>query len=453
MGSLFTSLLNSTGALRVYGREFNVIQNNITNATTPGYVRQDQVLVSLPFNPDQGLPGGVLAGPMLNARSTFLEQAVRNQNQSLGYSQQRATDLGVVESQFDLTSTFGVPAAMNEFFNGFSQLAVNPNDTVARQGVLDRAEQVATAFNQAAIGMQQVSVNVDRQTRDTVAGINRLADQIAAINSTYRADAGASQDAGLDAQLNAALEELSGLANYSLIRTSDGAANVYMGGQTILVIGDKARLVSADFSGPQTRIHDSDGGDITSQMTGGQLGALLDEKNSTIPQYAGQLNGLAASLADNVNATLAAGVGRDGLPPPGPLFTYNGTTGAAITLGVGNLTVDQLAASLPTAPGGNGNAVAIAQLANAPVAGDFTFSQAFGNLGARVGRDVATARHEQDQYKDGLAQARSFRSSQTGVSIDEEAAKLLQFQQAYQAVGKMISVLNDLTESVMNIIH
>ena len=60
MGSLFTSLLNSTGALRVYGRTFNVIQNNITNANTPGYVRQDQVLVSMPFNPDQGLPGGVL---------------------------------------------------------------------------------------------------------------------------------------------------------------------------------------------------------------------------------------------------------------------------------------------------------------------------------------------------------------------------------------------------------
>jgi flagellar hook-associated protein 1 len=453
MGSLFTSLLNSTGALRVYGRTFNVIQNNITNANTPGYVRQDQVLVSMPFSPEQGLPGGVLAGPMINARSSFLEQAVRNQNELLGYAQQRAQDLGVIESQFDLTSTFGIPAAMNAFFNGFSQLAVNPNDAVARQSVLDRAEQVGTAFNQAAIGMQQVAVNVDRQTRDTVAGINRLAEQIAGINARYRADAGASQDAGLDAQLNAALEELSGLANYSLIRTADGAANVYLGGQTILVIGDKARQVSADFSGPQTEILDSEGLDITSQMTGARLGALLKEKNSTIPGYVTELNALAGAFADAVNEVLNTGVGRDGLPPPGPLFTYNGTTGAAITLGVGPLNVDQIAAAMPTAPGGNGNAIAIAQLANAPVAGGFTFSQAFGNLGARVGRDVATARHEREQYSGSLAQARAFRSDQTGVSLDAEAAKLLQFQQAYQAVGKLITVLNDLTESVMNIIR
>mgnify|MGYP003334992321 CR=1 FL=1 len=114
----------------------------------------------------------------MSVKITFITNIRISPRRLLGNSQQRATDLGVVSSQFDLTSTFGVPAAMNEFFNGFSQLAVNPNDTVARQGILDRAAQVSTAFNQAAIGMQQVSVNVDRQTRDTVAGINRLAEQI-----------------------------------------------------------------------------------------------------------------------------------------------------------------------------------------------------------------------------------------------------------------------------------
>ncbi len=70
MGNLFTSLINSTGALRVYGRQFNVLQNNITNANTPGYVKQDQVLLSLPFDLTRGMAGGVVAGPMVNARSS-----------------------------------------------------------------------------------------------------------------------------------------------------------------------------------------------------------------------------------------------------------------------------------------------------------------------------------------------------------------------------------------------
>jgi flagellar hook-associated protein 1 FlgK len=452
MGNLFTSLLNSTGALRVYGRTFNVIQNNITNANTPGYVKQDQVLVSLSFDPSRGMAGGVVAGPLINARSSFLEQSVRGQNELLGAAQQHATDLGVVEGQFDLTSTFGISSALNGFFNGFSQLAVNPNDTVSRQGILDLAGQAASAFQQAASGLQSVSANVDRQTRDSVNAINRLAEQIAGINRVYRNSAGASTDAGMDAQLHAALEELSGLANYTLVRTSDGAANVYLGGQTILVMGDRAYPVTADLSTPQTIIRDAAGTDVTSQIRGGRLGALVQEKNTTLPGYLSDLNDIAVAFADNVNATLAQGVDRNGLPPPFDLFSYNPVSPAG-TLTVNPLVPDQIAASLATAPGGNGNAIALAQLSSTPVAGGFTLSQAFGALGAKVGRDVNNARHQQSQYQDTLAQARLFRAESTGVSLDEEAAKVLQFQQAYQAVGKLISVINELTESVMNIIR
>jgi flagellar hook-associated protein 1 FlgK len=182
------------------------------------------------------------------------------------------------------------------------------------------------------------------------------------------------------------------------------------------------------------------------------LGALVLEKNTIIPGYTAQLNALAASFADNVNATLANGVGRDGLPPPAPLFGYSPTAGAAASLSVNSLTPDQVAAALASAPSGNGNAIAVAQLATQPLVGGFTFTQAFGNIGAQVGRDVSVARNEKDQYTDTLAQARQFRQQQTGVSLDEEAAKLLQFQQAYGAIGKLIGVLNDLTDTVMNII-
>ena len=452
MGNLFTSLVNSTSALRVYGRSFNVIQNNITNANTPVYVKQDQVLVSLSFDPERGMAGGVVAGPMVNARSSFLEQSVRGQNELLGGAQQHATDLGVVEGQFDLTSTFGVSSALNGFFNGFSQLAVNPNDTVSRQGILDLAGQAASAFHQSAIGLQSVSTNVDRQTRDSIAAINRLTEQIAGINRVYRSNAGAAADAGMDAQLNAALEELSGIASYTLVRTADGAANVYLGGQTILVMGDRQYPVSADMSTPQTIIRDAAGTDITGQIRGGRLGALVEEKNTTLPGYLTDLNNVAVTFADNVNATLGQGVDRNGSPPPFGLFSYNAAAPAA-TLSVNPLNPDQIAAALATAPGGNGNAIALAQLSSAPVAGGFTLSQAFGALGAKVGRDVSNARNEQAQYQDTLAQARLFRHESTGVSLDEEAAKVLQFQQAYQAVGKLIGVINDLTDSVLNIIR
>src|SRR6185369_1097611 len=113
MGNLLTSLLNSSNALRVYGEAFNIIQNNITNSNTPGYVKQDVSLVALPFNPETMLSGGVMAGAMLSARASYLENAVRNQQELLGSAGQRSADLGLVEPLFDLTASFSVPTTIN----------------------------------------------------------------------------------------------------------------------------------------------------------------------------------------------------------------------------------------------------------------------------------------------------------------------------------------------------
>jgi flagellar hook-associated protein 1 FlgK len=453
MNSLFTSLLNSAGTLRVYGRAFSVIQNNIANVNTPGYVRQDQVLMALPFDPEWGLTGGVLPGPMLSARSEYLELAVRNQQENFGRSRQRATDLEQVEPLFDPASSFGVAGSFNKFFGSFSRLAVNPSDSATRQSVIDAAAQVAESFRQTAIGISRVSTNVDRQTWDAVAAVNRLAEQIARINSQYRTNADSRNDAGLAAQLHASLEELAEVVNFTVIKTPDGAANVYLGGETPLAIGDRAFLIQANLSGPQSVILDWSGRDITPQVQRGRLGALIEEKNSVLPGYLADLNLLARTFADAVNAQLALGLDRNGLTPATDLFLYNQASDAAFTLAVTGITPDEIAAASAGAPGGNGNAIAMARLADTPAVAGVTFTEFYGNLGARVGRDVSAAREERDQYQDRVVQAQAQRAEQTGVSLDEEAAKLLQFQQAYQAAAKIVTVIDELTESLLRMIR
>src|SRR5712692_5777503 len=102
MGNPLSTLLTSANALRVYGKVFDTIQNNITNAHTPGYVKQDQSLLPALFDPSAGLPGGVLAGPLISARSEYVEQAVRNQQEQLGSAQQKAADLGQLQPLFSL---------------------------------------------------------------------------------------------------------------------------------------------------------------------------------------------------------------------------------------------------------------------------------------------------------------------------------------------------------------
>src|SRR6266851_8907994 len=351
MGNLLTSLFNSASALQVFDRSLSVIQNNVANANTPGYVKQNLELVALPFNPAAGLSGGVFAGPLLSSRSEYLEHAVRTQQELSGASEQRAEDLSQIEQFFNLSATSGIAQSIDSLFNRFSQLSVNPNDTVSRQSVIDQAGQVAQSIRDSSTGITQVSINIGSQTRNVASSINAIGAQLAALNRQFRADSTASQDAGLDAQVHTALENLSELTDYSVIKTSDGTYAVAIGGQTPLVIGDTFYQVSVDTSTPQTAILDAQGKDITAQIHSGRLGALVQERNATIPGYLDQLNILAKSLADSVNGVLAQGVDRNGLAPAVNLFSYNSASDAASTIAVSNLTPDQIAAALPGAPG------------------------------------------------------------------------------------------------------
>jgi len=452
MGSLSATLLNSAGALSVYTKEFNVIQNNITNANTPGYADQNLALQAMPFNPEEGGEGGVMAAGLISSRSEYLDQNVRNQQQLLGSSQQTAADLGQIQPLFDPNSTSGVAGTLSNFFNSFSQLSVNPNDESARQSVITAAGQVAQSFNRVSTGIEQVSSNVESQTTSTVAQINQIASQITALNQQFQNDASATQDPGLDGQMHADLENLSSLVNFSIVRGEGGTYNVYLGGQTPLVIGTQQFQISSNFSSSQTVIYDSQLNDVTSQITCGSLGAMIQENNATLPGYQAQLNTLAQTFADQVNLQLSQGVDQNGIAPATNLFSYDQAGDAASSLAVTAITPDQIAASSAGAPGGNGNAIAIAQLTNQPLVNGSTFTQAFGNLSAQIGSDVATAQQNQTEDQDLVTQAQQQRQQAIGVDLNAEATKLLQFQQAYQAVGQMVSVLNSLTQTVLDIV-
>ncbi len=452
MGTISGALSSAASALTVFDRVFDTIENNITNANTPGYAEQEQSLQPLAFDPATGLGGGVAAGPLLSTRTEYLEQGVRDQQQSLGYSSQLAGDLGQVQPLFDLTSTSGVANSLNSFFNTFSQLTVNPNDEVSRQAVITAAGTLAQNINQSAAGIEQVSTNATSETTTVVSQINQLASQIASINQQFDANSQTTQDESLDSDVHNALETLSGLANVSVIRTAGGAYNVYLGGQTPLVLGDTVAPISTSNVSGETAILDANGNDVSSQITSGQLGALVQENNTTLPGYLSNLNQLAQSLADTVNTTLSNGVDSNG-NAGAPLFSYDQASDAASTIAATNITSDQLAAASSTAPGGNDNAVALTQLATTPEINGFTFTQFYGNLGAQVGSDVASAQQNQTQAQDQLTQAQAQRSAVSGVDINTEAAQLLQFQQAYTAVGKLVSVLQDLTTTIIDAVQ
>jgi flagellar hook-associated protein 1 FlgK len=452
MGNLFASLTTAAGTLESIQKALGVVQNNVSNASTPGYAKQRIHLESLPFDIVAGLPGGVAARELISTRSVYLEATVRQQNQRLGRFAQQADDLAQIEPVFDIGSQSGIAHAIDQFFQGVSQWSVTPNDAVARQGVIARAQAVAQSFQYASATLTRVLNGSRSQINDTVAAINQLAGRLAAYNAAVRTDYRVQGDPGLDAEVHVMLEELSGLVDFTAVRQSDGALTILAGGQIPLVIGDKSYAISADTSGAQAAIRDASGADVTGAIQDGRLRGHLDTLNSYIPTLAAELNTLAEAVADAVNAALAAGIDQNG-QPGAPLFAYNAASGAAATIAVTPIAPEELAGALPPAPGGNGNILALAGLSTAPLVNGATFSGFYGAAAARAGRLLDGARRDETTQSLLLMQARAVRAEESAVSLDEEAVRLVELQRHYQAAARLFRAIDEMTEELIGILR
>jgi flagellar hook-associated protein 1 FlgK len=451
--SLFASLVSTAGALRAYDQSLNVIQNNVANADTPGFVRQRVTFLPQKFDIRQGLAGGVAIGDLLSSRDAYSERNVWRQMHLFGRYSQQTADLEQIEPMFKIGADTGIPGALNRFFNGVSSWSVNPNDPVARQVVLDRADAAARAFNENAAALGNAKNSVDRQIRDSVERVNSLGARLRDLNVELRSDARKRLDPSLDAQVHATLEELAKYIDFNVLKQGDGSFTVLLGGQTPLVQGDKTHPIQADFTTPLTGILNDAGEDITWQLSEGALKGLLDTKRELLPAYEAQLNLLAQTFAEQVNSVLAGGLDQNGSSPTVDLFTFDPIAGAAATLRTNPLTPQDLAAADLGAPGGNANALRLAALSTAKTIGDVSFTEYYGQLGARVGRDLVRVRDGAELQEQLANQARALREQQSGVSLDEEAARLIEAQRAYQANAQLFAVLNELTDTLIGLMR
>jgi len=457
MGNLLTSLNLAANSMDVIEQAIGVVQNNVTNASTPGYVLQTSTTLARLFDPQTGATGGIQFGPVQSARNQFAEQAVRSQNSLLGTASSAASSLSSLQQDFSISGTSGIPAALSTLYSAFSSWSTTPTDTTAQQQVLSAAQQVAIAFNDAASSVTQLGTSTDQQIQSTVSQINGLASQIQQINVQIRN--GGAKDAGLDAQLNNDLEQLSNLTSIDVHYQSDGTAEVLMGGQTPLVIGATQNQLSLTFTTPANpanpdappaaTITGSDGQDVTNTVTQGTLAGLLTFRNVTLAgirgdsQNAGSLNQLAQAFATQVNSLVVPASGI-------PLFTTSGNAAtSAATFAINpNMTGAQLVASSATSS--NGTADQLAQLATAsdPTLG-MGYTDFYANIASAVGTQESAASSNQSSQQDLLTQAQSARSQVSGISLNQQATLLIQFQQAYEASAETVTTINTMLTALL----
>ncbi len=452
MSSLNASLASALSGLTADQGAIAATTNNVANVNTPGYSRQVPVLLtSDPVELGQlSLGTGVTLQSIQSMRDPLLEAQIQQQSQ--GQGQYSTLSAALQQTQVSFTpSTGDIGTEISNFFASVNQLATDPSDLSLRQAVLTASGNLATSFNNTANNLTQQQTNLDLTVVQTVGQVNQLSQQVAQLNDKISSLTNLGESAGsfVD-QRTQAIDQLSSLINVSVI-PSDNSLTLTTGNGEPLVIGQQSFQLQTQVE--PSGLHDiiAGGNDITSQITSGELGGTLQARDQQISAIKGQLDTLAAGLATSVNTVQANGFDLNGVvgtnlfnaPPPGG-------TGAAASLSVAITNPALIAASSDGSTGSNGNAQALYALSGQSIVAGQSPADYYSGIIFNVGNDASNASAEQGASALVLQQLNDQRSSVSAVSLDEEAANLVQYQNAYDASAHVITTINDMLYTVIN---
>jgi flagellar hook-associated protein 1 len=456
VGTLSASLNIAVQAMETDQAALSTTSNNIANANTPGYSRQTVDLSEVaPVSYDGLLIGdGVQLQQVVSQQSSLLQtqldqetQQQGNYNAQLGYMQQ-------VQTLFNETSGTGLQSSLTSFFNSIQQLSTSPSSTSLRAGVLTSAQNLAQNFNTTASSLVSIQRNADLSVSQSVSQVNSLTTQIAQLNGEVSQATSTGQNPGtfID-QRDQLINQLSGLIDVSEINAGNNSLTLTTSGGANLVVGNAAFGLTTQ-ANPTTGFQDvfSQGSDITSTISGGSLGGTIQARDSAIPSVLSSLDSLAANLENSLNTVNQAGTDLNG-NPGGNLFVpppANGQ-GAASQMAVAITDPSQIAASLDGSSGDNSNLTAMLNVQNQAIVQGQTPLDAYSTLIFNIGNQVSTAQSEAQSSQALSQQIQNQIGSISGVSINEEAANLIQFQQAYQAAAQVASIINSLTATAINL--
>jgi flagellar hook-associated protein 1 FlgK len=255
-------------------------------------------------------------------------------------------------------------------------------------------------------------------------------------------------------QRDVLIGQLSSLIDVSTIQSGNSLTLTTSNG-TALVVGDQSYPLSTQANSAGMDDIYSQSKDITAQLTSGDLAGLLQVRDHTLPGLLSNLDTLAAGLSNALNTANQSGYGLntnpDGtLQSGGNLFVTppaNGQ-GAASLMAVATNDPNAIAASSDdSAAGSNGNVDTLSAVQNQAIAGGQTPIDYYSNIVYSVGTDVSNGSSELSASQAILTQLQDQRGSISGVSLNEEAANMVEYQRAFDAAAQMVTTINDLPRS------
>jgi flagellar hook-associated protein 1 FlgK len=494
---LGAALSIATSSLANVSSQLSLVSHNVANADTPGYVAETATQQSETVD---GLGLGVVTGPVTREIDTALQAQAFQQASTVAGLQTTQTALQAIDAVQGTPGQGGdIASLLGGLQDQFSTLLNDPSSQTQQEAVVSSAGTLAQTIN--ALSSTYTS---QRQTAQ-----NNIVSEVATINTTLGTigqlsaqivtlKSGGGSTADLENQRDQAVQQLEQLVDVNtlvqpngdmLITTAGGAALPIHGSADPLSTGTANVQPGTSYPGGGIPAITLDGADVTGQLTGGQLGANITLRDTTLPTYQAELDEFSQNLASRFSTqgltlfsdptgNVPAGGGspvqsgyvgfaseiqvnpavqaspslvRDGTnasTPPAAVFTPNPAGGpagfSALIDNVLTYTLGADAADGVPQPPSNTTELGPSGTLNAPYATPATLGDEATNLVASQAQDSANTTSQLSTEQAVQTTLNNTLSASTGVNMDTEMSLMIQLQNAYGANAKVIAAVQSM---------
>lgn len=481
--SISSAINAARSGLQVSSLRAGVVASNVSNASTPGYVRRSVILA-------ETVRGNQTTGVHSDGIARSTNAALTAQRRLLSSDLAQA---GVLSSTWQsISSRVGDSLDSESLFHRFSQFetalsaaVLSPESSSQASALLDSAKSIVQEFNSLSDMAVSLRKEADFEISQGVETVNQALQQVESLNGKIaKAKPGSSQEAALLDERQRVLDTIGEYLPIQTVERDTGVIDVLTVEGVYLVSG-KARQIeftpSANFHPSQTLAGGNlsgisvDGIELTpgtnsfGAVSSGMLGALFQLRDQDLPAFSAQLDTVAEDLVtrlsdDAIDPTKtpgAFGLFVDPDPAAGPGLAGRLAINAAVDPAQGgelSRLRDGLGAVTPGPTGDSTilnnmlNAVTSVRLVNANgIQGSFSSAELAAQFSSIVGQSrvgneavLSSVTTQHNLFADA-------EQAETGVDIDAQMQELLMVEQAYSANARVIEIASQMLDRLMEL--
>lgn len=310
LSNAISGLQASQNALRTAG-------HNISNANTTGYSRQE---VNYTTRPEQNIGAAGFIGSGVTTTSIervvneFVTAQLRSDTNTYHQLNKFNVNIGKMDKLFADLST-GLSGALQSFFSAMQNGANDPASTPARQLLVTESSSLSVRFNNLYQRLDDIEKGVNGEVKTITSQISAVANSIASLNQSIaekRASGEGDPPNDLLDQRDEALRKLSELVSVQVNKEDDGDINVFIGNGQPLVVGTSVSTFNVTNDGKIQLKTGATVTDITAQVSGGQIGGLINFRSQVLYPSMNELGRIALAMSTEFNRQQQEGIDLDG---------------------------------------------------------------------------------------------------------------------------------------------